>query len=227
MLQEVLSVLYPNYCLGCGKAVVLEHQLLCAYCNGQLEVKTPHDLRKNLITDAFLGKLDLNFALCLFHYHKKGVVQQLLHQLKYKNQEKIGVWLGQWLGDILLSHTELPPIEVVVGVPIHPDKFRARGYNQVTAFGKQIADKVGAIYTEEVLSKTKNNSAQAKKNWLGRQKPTEHFILNHPEVIKHKNVLLVDDIITTGSTIIKCSELLQKAEVHTLGLACMAYVPYL
>lgn len=223
--KDVFSVFFPNYCIGCG--VMMNHfeDFLCVNCSHQLKETNYHLLENNPLKAKFFGKLSLAGATSLLYFQKEGVTQRLIHHLKYHRQEKIGQWLGKWLGSQLKHSPYFKNIEVVIPVPIHPDKLKTRGYNQVALFGKEIAHSLGATYLDDVLIKTYSNSAQAQKHWIKRQKQNQSlFKLQNSEKIAGRNILLVDDVITSGATIELCAGELLKSPNIRLSIASMVYV---
>lgn len=221
----MFSVVQPNYCLGCGTILNHFEQYICPNCSNELKETCFHTSAQNALTQHFFGKLDLSCATALLYFQKESVCQQLIHHLKYRKQEQIGEWFGKWLGNNIRQSVHFQHIEAVIPVPIHPKKLKKRGYNQVTLFGKEIAKSLNVSFVDDVLLKTYSNSAQAKKRWLERQKDNQTlFCLQNTEKIEGKNILLVDDIITTGATIQACANSLLNAKVNSVGVASMAYV---
>ncbi|MGI9593346.1 MAG: ComF family protein [Patiriisocius sp.] len=140
----------------------------------------------------------------------------MLHNLKYKKQEEISTFLGHWLGAELSEIKAYNTIDAVVGVPLHKNKEKTRGYNQVTCFGRAIAGALGVDYLEDVLVKVSKTDSQVFKSRLKRIQ--EH----HKFTLANKHILLVDDIITTGATLESCATQLQQAENIKISIATMA-----
>ncbi len=148
----------------------------------------------------------------------------LIHQLKYKNREEIGVLLGDWYGQLLKEENILTDIDYIIPVPLHKNKLKKRGYNQVTLFGKQLAHHLNTTFLDNCLIKTKDNKTQTKKGRLNRWLSTkEVFTITNQEIIKNKTILLVDDIITTGATMEACANVLK--ETKNIYITSMAVVP--
>ncbi len=115
---------------------------------------------------------------------------------------------------------------MVIPVPLHPKKLRKRGYNQVALFAERLAFHLNADYREDVLLKTENTKTQTHKSrWYRWQGKKDLFLLKNPEELKGKNVLLVDDVITTGGTLEACGKALHQAPELKLFIATMAVVP--
>ncbi|WP_238934439.1 ComF family protein [Aurantibacter crassamenti] len=148
--------------------------------------------------------------------------------MKYKNQEKVGAFLGEWYGEIIKKNRFIDNIDLVIPVPLHPKKLRKRGYNQVTQFGLQLATHLGAEFRSDVLLKTSNSRTQTKKGRLARWFDNKSlYTLSNTGIIEDKNILLVDDIITTGATIEMCAKALHESKNVNVFVASMAFVPLL
>jgi ComF family protein len=146
-----------------------------------------------------------------------------MHNLKYRGHEDVGLFLGEWLGAELAQIDAYKTVDVVIPVPLHKAKQRKRGYNQVSKFGKAIATALATEYREDLLLKVSNTQTQVFKNRLTRWSDANAvFDIINPEELNNKHILLVDDIITTGATIEKCAEVLNKAKNIKLSVATMA-----
>ena len=171
----------------------------------------------------FYGKIEIEYASAFVYFNKKGIVQELIHNLKYKGQQEIGAVLGIWYVEDLKELNLENPFEVIIPVPLHKRKFRERGYNQVTAFGKALAEGLDIQYDETVLYRKKYSKTQSKKNLLGRSENIENiFDVISTEKHQNKHLLLVDDVLTTGATLEACSRALLKIPNIKISIVCMA-----
>jgi ComF family protein len=175
------------------------------------------------LKNVFYGRVNLELATALLHFSKKGIVQQLMHNLKYRGHQDVGVLLGKWLGEELKTLEAYQNLDVVIPVPLHSSKLRQRGYNQVDKFGREIAEALGIEFNTKVLQKTVATKTQVFKDRLKRWTNDDAiFSIADYETLKGKHILLVDDIITTGATIETCANALLKIEGVTISLATMA-----
>ncbi|MEO1012986.1 MAG: phosphoribosyltransferase family protein [Bacteroidota bacterium] len=150
----------------------------------------------------------------------------MIHYLKYRNQEQIGTFLGDWHGEVLKAEGMDKIIDVVIPVPLHKRKLRKRGYNQVAPYARRLAVHLGATYEERAIRKTANTKTQTKKGRLARwQGNRKLYTLTDPKAVAQKNVLLVDDVITTGATMEICAHALKEAKGVCIYLCSMAVVP--
>lgn len=226
MYKYLINLLFPELCVGCKNVLVTNETFLCVKCLHSVPCTNLHKIEGAMIKDLFYGAVYLDQATALFYFHKDGVVQKLIHQLKYKGQEEISNYLGDWLGEDLMNCKSYREIDVVIPVPLHIKKLKSRGYNQVEGFGKAIANKLNAIFMDDVLVRDKNTHTQTKKTRWKRWKNVDTiFMLNKTNIdsLEGKHILLVDDIITTGSTIKACASELLKISGIKLSVAVMAY----
>lgn len=178
---------------------------------------------KNQAVKKFYGKIDIQFASTFLYFNKKGMVQELIHNLKYKGHEEIGTVLGNWYAEDLKEIQLEIPFDVVIPVPLHPKKFKERGYNQVTTFGKALAEGLKIPYNDSVLYRKKYSKTQSKKNLLGRSENIENiFDAVLTEENRNKHFLIVDDVLTTGATLEACSRALLKIPGTKISIVCMA-----
>ena len=185
---------------------------------------TQHHLdRKNEAVKKFYGKIDVQYALALLYFNKKGIVQELIHNLKYKGHQEIGTVLGNWYAEDLKDLNPEYPFDAVIPVPLHPKKFKERGYNQVTTFGKALSQKLNIAFDDTLLYRKRYTKTQSKKNLSGRTENIENlFDVKFSDENHNKHFLIVDDVLTTGATLEACSRALQKIPGAKISIVCMA-----
>lgn len=224
MFKQLINLFFPKVCVGCKNILVEQEEVMCVYCLHELPLTDLHVNNSKLICEVFYGSVELQHATALFYYPKKGVVRQLIHHLKYKNQKHISCFLGKWLGFELKNCDYYNDIDVVIPVPLHKKRMRQRGYNQVEGFAKELALNLEADFNDVTLLRNKNSSTQTVKNRLTRWKNVQTiFEVTDVNTLQEKHILLVDDVITTGATIKACVTELQKIKGVKLSLAVMAY----
>jgi len=223
MLKSIVSIFFPKVCENCENQLGDNEQLLCTDCRHSLPITDFHFNNDNMVKTVLYGRAELEEATALLRFEKRGIVQKLMHELKYRSKEDIGLFFGNWLGEELKESKKFNTIDIVIPVPLHKKKLKKRGYNQVTKFGKSIAKILNANFEENVLLKTTNTSSQVNKKRLERwQYDNETFSLINANKISNKHILLVDDIITTGATMEACILELNKAENVKISIATMA-----
>ena len=218
-----MNLFFPKLCLVC-QSVLSDHEIhFCSYCRHDFPVMDLEKEGRTLVEKIFYGRADITSAIALLRFEKKGIVQKLLHNLKYRGREEIGFAMGQWFGSELRHLKGFEEVEIVLPVPVHKSKLKKRGYNQVDEFARQIAEKLNAEFMDDVLLKTRSTPTKVFQKRIKRwQSDNDIFILKNQENISNKNVLLIDDIITTGATIEACSQVLHTASNIKLSVAAMA-----
>ncbi len=223
MLQSLRSLFFPKTCNCCDLELYEAEKCICTACRLELPVTNFHIYNDSAIKKVFYGRIDLQNATSLFYFEKKGPIQQLMHNLKYKGHFAISRVLGDWLGMELSKINSYKNIDIVIPVPIHSKKRRVRGYNQVTGFGTQIAHHLEAVYMDDVLLKSKNTKTQVFKGRFHRSDEIlDAFLLSSHSNLEGKHLLLCDDILTTGATLEACALQLFKIPNIKLSIAVMA-----
>lgn len=226
ILNDISNVLVPEVCFGCNAHLLAGEHILCTSCRNDLPLTDYNFNVENPVDRIFYGRINIKKANSFLFFTERGIVKRLLHHLKYKNQQKIGDFLGAWFGQIIKENGFIDQIDLVVPVPLHRKKRRQRGYNQVERFGIQLAGHLGAKYSGDLLRKTSNTKTQTRKGRIGRWSEIRSlYTTADHDLIRDKKVLLVDDIITTGATIEMCAKTLQEAENVEVYVASMAVVP--
>lgn len=222
----MLNLLFPRVCNGCHEMLLKDETILCTNCRFDLPLACHHRNNDPAFSNIFYGRFPLENATALLQFQKRGMTQNILHNLKYRNQEDISSFFGEWLGAELAENAKYQTIDVVIPVPLHKRKLKKRGYNQVAGFGKALAKALNVPYRDDVLLKISNTNSQVFKKRFARfnsaWKSDDLFSLQKEELIENKHILLVDDIVTTGATLENCANQLLKAKNIKLSLATIA-----
>ncbi|WP_231562599.1 ComF family protein [Muricauda sp. MAR_2010_75] len=226
IINEINNILLPQVCFGCNAQLFRGERVLCAVCRHEMPLTDHNFLEENAVDRIFYGRIPIKKAASFVFFSKNGIVKNLLHWLKYKNQEQIGAFFGDWCGSLLERDGSLKKVDVVVPVPLHRKKLKKRGYNQVALFAQKIASSIGAEYRDDLLVKTLNTKTQTKKDrQLRWENSKEAFQLNYKAKTSFEHVLLVDDVITTGATIESCAKVLLQLKNVRVSVLSMAVVP--
>ena len=223
MLKSLLNLFFPKVCYACHEQLSDNEEDICTNCRINLPVTNFHFNNDNTVLKVFYGRVKIEHGTALLRFEKRGLVQQLIHSLKYKGQESIGVLLGDWLGGELSQIEAYKNIDIVIPVPLHKKKLKKRGFNQVDKFGQQVALAIGSTYKDDILLKITNTDSQTIKKRLARWTSNEElFAIQNEKSIENKHVLLVDDLITTGATMEQCITVLNQANNVKISVAAMA-----
>lgn len=223
MLKSIVNLFFPKVCYACHNLLNDNEDTICMDCRHDLPITNFHFDNNDSVPKALYGRAKIENGTALFRFEKKGNVQRLIHNLKYKDHEHIGFVLGNWLGGELKTLESYKNIDAVIPVPLHKNKLRKRGYNQVALFGQQVAEALNADYLDDVLVKVTNTKSQVNKKRLARwTNSDELFTLKNMEAIDNKHILVVDDIITTGATLEACISVLNQAKNIKISIATMA-----
>jgi len=225
MLNAVVNLFFPKVCYTCNNELLDFENYVCTKCRHNLPITNFHFDNNDAVEKVFYGRVKVENATSLLRFENKGIVQQLIHNLKYKGYEDIGIFLGEWLGNELKTIETYHDIDIVIPVPLHKNKLKKRGYNQVDKFAQEIAKALAVEYNDKALIKITSTKSQVTKKRLARwQSTTELFAIEHPDQIQNKHILLVDDIITTGATLEACINELKTAKNVKISIATMAIV---
>lgn len=224
MLASIVDVFFPKICFSCEKVLEDFETDVCIACRHDLPVTNFHHHHNNDVFKLLQGRLNIEQATALFHFYKKGIVQNMMHNLKYRGIEKISFFAGQWLGAELAEIESYKAIDVVIPVPLHRKRLQKRGYNQVAKFSKEIAKSLKAEYIDDALLKKSKTKTQVFKDSFKRWKDIQgtFHLAENVKSLEGKHILLTDDIITTGATVETCGDLLLQIKGVKLSIATMA-----
>ena len=220
-----LHLFFPHICMHCGSEELQAENVLCELCEKNLPYTHFLPIEKNIIEKIFWGRVSIHEAGASLFFTKDSIVQSLIFALKYKNQKKAGRLLGNIIGQDLLNSQRFKNIDCMIPIPLSKKKQRARGYNQALVICEGIQEKLPHIQILPLLLKHKNAISQTSKDRIERTQlsPQSYSIIN-PVQIAEKNVLVVDDVITTGATIESiCNYILSEARPHSLSVVAAAY----
>lgn len=223
MINSLFNLFFPAACLGCDQLLLANEITICTECRHNIPLTNQHLNSENEASTKFYGRLPIEHVSALMYYHKKGIVQDLIHNLKYRGHQEVGTLIGNWYGNELKISEKLQTIDCIIPIPLHHKKLKKRGYNQVTTFGKTLSKIVNCDFDESILKRRKYSKTQTFKNLLNRNEIKEHtFEVDFTEMHLNKHFLLIDDVLTTGATLEAAGKALLQIPGSKISIVCMA-----
>lgn len=223
-IEAISHLIFPQLCKGCSCNEIENGDWVCFECINELPYTYFEYSRENSVERLFWGRTPITFASSTFYYVEKTPLQNLIHEVKYKEQKALGVWLGELMGDRLLPILLSTEVDLLLPMPLHPKKEQKRGYNQSTLLCEGI-NKVSTINCREnILIRNTNTSTQTKKSRIERWKNVNDvFSVTDQSAILDKHILLVDDVITTGASTEACAATLLQNGAKSISLCSLAF----
>lgn len=223
-LSDFVSLLFPELCAACRESLMANEYLICTDCLYNLPFTNFHLQADNIVAQQFWGKIELEGAYSLYYFSKGGKIQNLMHQFKYKGMKEIGNLLGNIAGGQLIKNKVFNTVDMIIPVPLHKKRMLQRGFNQSVCFAEGLSERLNAPVENINLVRVMATETQTHKSRFARfENMQEVFTVRNHEKLINKHVLLVDDVITTGSTLEACGTELLKIDGLKLSIATIAY----
>jgi ComF family protein len=222
-LQHIKNLIYPPLCASCGLLRPLDQHIFCLDCLYQLPETGFHLHAINPFVAHFMGRVRLKAGASFLYFSRGGGTQRLLHQIKYNNRPDLITTIGRWYGRQLLQSELWDGIDVIVPVPLHWRKQRKRGYNQSAVFGQGIAEILKVPCHPYALRRLTHDKSLTGMKRLERVETIgSSYVVAKPALVRGKQVLLVDDVLTTGATLESCANVLEEVPVATIRMVTIA-----
>ena len=224
IFSDAFHLAYPHVCTGCGSDLLNKENLLCLHCINNLPNTNFAAFANNPVEKTFWGRIPVAAAHSQYYFAKESLIQHLIHQLKYKGNTAIGFYMGELMGNTLLASNRFGNIDAIIPLPLYPDKERKRGYNQATVICEGIAAAMHIPVLKNNVIRQRFTETQTRKHRTERWENVEgSFVVTNPAALKGKNILLVDDVITTGATLEACGAVILQIEDAELFIATLAF----
>ena len=222
--DDFISLLFPRLCYACGNHLLRNESLICTGCFVSIPRTNYHLQTENPVAQLFWGRCMIEKAAAFSFYSRGSRIRNLIHKLKYSGIKEIGYELGRIYAVPLKDSGFTAGIDLIIPVPLHPSKKRIRGFNQSEYISAGVSDVTGLPVDTDSLIRILQSATQTNRSRYERWKNVEGiFRVADARAIRGKHILLVDDVITTGSTIESCVNELLKVEevkVSVIALGC-------
>lgn len=224
IFSDSLNLLFPNVCSGCRNSLKTGERHLCTGCVHDLPYTDFHLFTYNPVAKQFWGRVPLDNAMAMLHFKKGNRIQNIMHQLKYRSKTELGIYMGTLLGQRLINNQAAWSADCLVPVPLHRKRQKKRGYNQSGLICNGIASITSFPVSENNLIRVGFTESQTTKSRYSRfENMNSAFKVVDPSKFSGKNLILVDDVITTGATIEACIIHLLEAGASSVKVAALAY----
>lgn len=218
----IFHLFYPHICIGCGSDVLDAESFICLECINNLPHTNFAQHANNPVEKKFWGRIPVSAATSEFYFSKASIIQNIIHEFKYKGNIKVGHYLGRLIGSSLLNSNRFD-IDVIVPIPLFERKEKKRGYNQAMVLGEGISAIMNVPLLKRDVARIVYTDTQTKKHRTERWTNVEKsFFVKAPSRLEGKHILLVDDVITTGATLEACGAEILKINNTRLSIATLA-----
>lgn len=247
-LEGFLDVILPRTCIVCGRQLVPKENICCTMCTINMPLTNYKACQGNPLERIFWGKIPIVKANAYMHYYPGTLYAQIIRKLKYKNRTNIGIYLGRLTATDLKQTDFFEDIDYIIPIPLAKSRQFSRGYNQSEIIAKGIKQITNIPIDTKSIIRKKANKKQAQTQKINRYEnvkdifklripctneegnpdpikmlsPTKRTdkTTNHP--LENKHILLVDDVTTTGATLLSCGKVLANIPGIRISILCVA-----
>ena len=208
ILQSTAQILMPRTCPVCGKALDGGERYICRKCLMDMPRTMYEAVPLNNMAQRFVGAVPVERASAYFFYERNAPYSQILQDIKYRNVPDMGRWLARRYAESTADSGLWDGIDYLIPVPLHVGKLAKRGYNQALYIALGISD-AAQIPVYEAIDAVKGHATQTHKSAFERRQNTKGLYASIPEAdetLTGKHVMIIDDVITTGATLLSCAE---------------------
>ena len=222
ILNDILNFIFPRNCITCSHLLTDNEHIICSECYYAIPRTNFHKDPENPVLQLFWGRISICNATSFFYFNKGSRFQKLIHSLKYEGRSNIGIEAGKMFG-AEIRDSVFNTVDIAAPVPLHRKKLRKRGYNQSEMIATGICKSLGIPLVADLLERTEFTDTQTRRSRYDRfTNVTGSFRLNESYDFRDKHVLLVDDVVTTGSTLEACAEVLLEGGYTKVSVATLA-----
>ncbi|MBR5694768.1 MAG: ComF family protein [Paludibacteraceae bacterium] len=226
-LNGFVELFYPRLCVGCGRKLFQDEHFLCVECLSSLPLAQVHESEDNFVEQHLYGRPYIESATTLMVYGKETVPQKIIHEIKYHGAKELAQSMGRMLGR-QMKGGRFSSVDMIVPVPLHPKRLKWRGYNQSEWIAKGLSEELGVPVRTDLVERVVETSTQTNKNAEERWSNVKGIFALRQEVstegLKDHHLLIVDDVITTGSTLMACAAAFSHVDNVKISAASLAAV---
>ena len=226
-LNGFVELFYPRLCVGCGRKLFQDEHFLCVECLSSLPLAQVHESEDNFVEQHLYGRPYIESATTLMVYGKETVPQKIIHEIKYHGAKELAQSMGRMLGR-QMKGGRFSSVDMIVPVPLHPKRLKWRGYNQSEWIAKGLSEELGVPVRSNLVERVVETSTQTNKNAEERWSNVKGIFALRQEVstegLKDHHLLIVDDVITTGSTLMACAAAFSHVDNVKISAASLAAV---
>lgn len=223
-ITPFVRLVFPRYCVECGSILSGSEEVLCMKCNAALPRTGFHLWPENKVEKLFWGKFSVGRASAYLRYTRGGDVARIVHKFKYGGRKDIGDFFGRMMAEEMKDSGFFDGVDCIVPVPLHPDRLKERGYNQALVLANGISKVTGIPIDTRSLVRVRPSASQTQKSPIGRTALLkDSFIVNDVNAFRGKHILLIDDIVTTSSTLTACADAFAGAADITFSFLTLAF----
>lgn len=201
-MSDLSHLIYPNTCLACTKELASTENQLCSICLSNLSLTNfQHYEEPTQMDKLFWGRVEVSKTYAHFFFEKNKASQDILFGLKYKGNKTVGFHFGQETGKAISNQSAFSNANAIIPVPLHPKKEFKRGYNQSEIIAKGISKETGIPISLDVIKRSSYSETQTKKDRFERWDNVSNIFTVSDKIHNLNHIILVDDVITTGSTL--------------------------
>jgi ComF family protein len=223
-LGDLLALFFPDLCAACGKSLFKNERIICTNCVYHLPQTNFHEDPNNKMARQLWGRFPFVQTIAFLYFRKGSRIQNMMHKLKYRKSPETGIRLGELYAYELKRSDIFKKSDLIMPIPLHPAKFKKRGYNQSECIAKGLSAILNIPINTKNLVRLENTETQTKKSRYARyENLVSAFDVKEKSELINKHIMLIDDVMTTGATLEACSLLLQEIEGVKISICTIAY----
>ncbi|MCF6269920.1 MAG: ComF family protein [Melioribacteraceae bacterium] len=227
IILSIFDFISPRFCVSCNATLITHKYFICNECYSKISILQDHEIKSEFNRKFKKDNLVDDYS-SLFLFEEKGPLQDLIHNLKYKQKFKIGILLGEKLGEGKKNIITNWNVDFIIPIPLFHLKKIERGYNQAMYIAKGLSKASQINVKTNIVKRVKNTLSQTKlSNDERKGNMLRAFRVKNSKSIKGKNIIVIDDVITTGTTVLELAKILKENGANKIFCLSIATPPFL